>query len=117
MKISRDPSAAHLAGWRRRKHFRVSAFSHFRFVLILKCARQSEFPTRAVLDNIETPLIMFDFSRKKQPAFGVSSADDDRNIEIHRMRRESRNGIWTESLRLLRDIVFVLAIFILLGVF
>jgi signal peptidase I len=60
---------------------------------------------------------MFDFSRKKQPAFGVVSADDDRNIEIQRMRRESRNGIWTESLRLLRDIIFVIAIFVLLGVF
>jgi signal peptidase I len=60
---------------------------------------------------------MFDFSRKKQPAFGVISADDDRNIEIHRIRRQSRNGIWTESLRLLRDIIFVLAVFILLGVF
>lgn len=60
---------------------------------------------------------MFDFSRKKQPPFGNISAGDDRDIEVQRIRRESRAGIWTEGLRLVRDIVFVLAIFILLGVF
>jgi hypothetical protein len=60
---------------------------------------------------------MFDFARKKQFAFGAVSADDDRDIEVHQLRRESRNGIWSESLKLFRDIILVLAVFVLLGRF
>lgn len=60
---------------------------------------------------------MFDLSRKKQPAFGIVSPEDDRDIEIQQIRRDSRRGLWTESVRLFRDIILVLAVFILLGVF
>lgn len=60
---------------------------------------------------------MFDFRRKNQYEFGPVSPDDDRDIEVVRLRRESRQGIWTESLRLIRDIFLIIVVFILFGVF
>lgn len=60
---------------------------------------------------------MFDFSRKKQPAFGNVNADDDSDIEIHQVRNSSRHGFWLEGFKLFRDIILVLAVFILLMVF
>jgi signal peptidase I len=60
---------------------------------------------------------MFDFQRKNQPDFGFVSAKDDRDIEVVRLKNESRKGLWTESVKLLRDIILIIAVFILLGVF
>lgn len=60
---------------------------------------------------------MFDFSKKKQPAFGVVSADDDKDIEVHQVKAASRQGIWLEVFKLIRDIIFVWAVFMLLLVF
>jgi hypothetical protein len=60
---------------------------------------------------------MFDFRRKNQFEFGLVSPDDDRDIEVVRLRRESRAGLWTESLRLIRDIFLIIVVFILFGVF
>jgi signal peptidase I len=60
---------------------------------------------------------MFDFRKKNQFGFGFVSADDDRDIEIVRLRRDSRQGLWTESLRLARDIFLIIVVFILFGVF
>lgn len=60
---------------------------------------------------------MFDFSRKKQPEFGVVSVEDDRDIEVQQLKIASRNGIWRESFKLLRDVILVLAVFFLLLVF
>ena len=60
---------------------------------------------------------MFDFRRKNQFEFGSISPDDDRDIEVVQLRRESRQGIWTESLRLFRDIFLIIVVFILFGVF
>jgi signal peptidase I len=60
---------------------------------------------------------MFDFRRKDQFEFGSVSPDDDRDIEVVQLRRESRQGIWTESLRLIRDIFLIIVVFILFGVF
>lgn len=60
---------------------------------------------------------MFDFRRKNQFDFGPVSPDDDRDIEVVQLRRESRQGIWTESLRLVRDIFLIIVVFILFGVF
>ena len=60
---------------------------------------------------------MFDFQRKNQSDFTLLSAHDDRDIEVLRLRRESRRGLWSESLKLLRDIVLIVSVFILLGVF
>lgn len=66
--------------------------------------------------NIQKP-IMFDFIRKKQPAFGTISPEDDRDIEVQKVSKEAQNGLWTEGFKLLRDIIFVLTVFILLCVF
>lgn len=60
---------------------------------------------------------MFDFRRKDQIEFGYVSADDDHDIEVVKLRRESRQGLWFESLRLFRDIFLIIVVFILLGVF
>ena len=60
---------------------------------------------------------MFDFQRKNQFDFGVVSAADDRDIEVVRLKSESRQGLWAESLKLLRDIILIIAVFVLLGVF
>jgi signal peptidase I len=60
---------------------------------------------------------MFDFKRKNQFEFGSVSPDDDRDIEVVQLRRESRQGLWTESLRLIRDIFLIIIVFILFGVF
>jgi len=60
---------------------------------------------------------MFDFRWKNQFEFGLVSPDDDRDIEVVRLRRESRAGLWTESLRLMRDIFLIIVVFILFGVF
>ena len=42
---------------------------------------------------------------------------DDPDIEVVRLRRESRQGLLTESLRLVRDIILIISAFILVGVF
>ncbi|MGI8555359.1 MAG: signal peptidase I, partial [Pyrinomonadaceae bacterium] len=60
---------------------------------------------------------MFDFTKKNQPAFGIAAADDDRDIEVQKIKKESQNGLLSEGFKLLRDIIFVLAVFILLCVF
>ena len=60
---------------------------------------------------------MFDFKRKNQFDFGSHALKDDRDIEVYRLRTESRQGLWSESLKLLRDIFLIIAVFILLGVF
>lgn len=61
--------------------------------------------------------IMFEFRKKDQYAFGPVSIDDDRDIEVVHLRRESRQGMWSESLRLARDIFLIIVVFILFGVF
>ena len=60
---------------------------------------------------------MFRFSRKKQIEFGVVSPADDDDISVVHLRREARKGLWTESLRMLRDVFLIVVVFILLGVF
>jgi hypothetical protein len=60
---------------------------------------------------------MFQFRKKNQYDFGFVSPNDDRDIEVVRLRRESRQGFWTEGLRLARDVFLIIVVFILLGVF
>jgi len=60
---------------------------------------------------------MFDFRRKNQFDFGLVSPSDDRDIEVVRMDRQSRQGLWTEGLRLFRDVFLIIVVFILVGVF
>ncbi len=60
---------------------------------------------------------MFALRRKATHEFGPVSVADDRDIDIARLRHESRQGLWTEGLRLLRDIFLIVVVFILFGVF
>ena len=60
---------------------------------------------------------MFDFQRKNQYDFGIISADDDRDIEVQRLKVESRQGLYFESLRLVRDVFLIICVFVLFGVF
>ena len=47
----------------------------------------------------------------------MNAVSDDRDIEVYRLRKASRQGLWTESLKLARDIVLIVSILLLLGVF
>ncbi|MEZ5346287.1 MAG: signal peptidase I [Pyrinomonadaceae bacterium] len=60
---------------------------------------------------------MFSVKQNNRPDFGMVSAKDDSDIQIHQFKRASKQGIWTESLRLLRDIILIVAVFVLFGVF
>src|SRR6266567_381328 len=60
---------------------------------------------------------MFALRKKSTYDFGSVSIADDRDIDITRLRHESRQGLWTEGLRLLRDIFLIIVVFILFGVF
>lgn len=60
---------------------------------------------------------MFEFRRKNQFDFGFVSPADDRDIEVVHLARKSRQGLWTEGLRLFRDVFLIVVVFILVGVF
>ncbi|MFZ1701954.1 MAG: signal peptidase I [Pyrinomonadaceae bacterium] len=60
---------------------------------------------------------MFDFRNKNQSEFGFVSILDDRNIEVTHLAKESRQGLWSEGFKLLRDIFLIIIVFILFGVF
>ena len=59
---------------------------------------------------------MFDFRRKNQFDFGFVAPSDDPDIEVVHLSRESRQGLFGESLRLVRDIFLIIVVFILFGV-
>lgn len=60
---------------------------------------------------------MFELRKKNQIEFGMVAPSDDPGINVVEIRRESRQGIWFESLRLLRDVFLIIVVFILIGVF
>lgn len=60
---------------------------------------------------------MFEFRKKDQFEFGFVSPADDRDIQVVRLDRQSRRGLWTEGLRLFRDVFLIIVVFILVGVF
>lgn len=60
---------------------------------------------------------MFDRDKKNQLEVGFVSASDDGGIEVTRVKRESRQGLLTEGLKLFRDIFLIIVVFILFGVF
>ena len=60
---------------------------------------------------------MFDRDKKNQLEVGFVSASDDGDIEVTRVKRESRQGLLTEGLKLFRDIFLIIVVFILFGVF
>src|SRR5919112_3527172 len=59
------------------------------------------------------------FGRKggRVPAFGDVAPEDDRGIEVRRLRDESREHFWGEARLLFRDLVFALMIMALVLVF
>lgn len=61
--------------------------------------------------------IMFDSRKKNQSEFGFVSILDDRDIEVTHLARESRQGLWSEGFKLVRDIFLIIVVFILFGVF
>ncbi len=60
---------------------------------------------------------MFNFKQKDQFDFGSVSINDDRDIEVHKIKSASKQGLWLESLRLLRDVVLIVSVFVLFMVF
>src|SRR5688572_22625223 len=60
---------------------------------------------------------MFDLRKKDQIGFGSISEYDDPDILVTRLRRDSHKGLWTEGVRLARDIFLIIVVFILFGVF
>lgn len=60
---------------------------------------------------------MFELRGKNKHPFGPVDPRDDHDIDIVSLRSESRQGIWAEALRLLRDIFLIIVVFILFGVF
>ena len=54
---------------------------------------------------------------QRVPAFGDVQADDDRDVEVRRLRDESRTHFWGEARLLFRDLVFALMIMALVLVF
>src|SRR5215470_10994465 len=63
------------------------------------------------------PAEMLRLGKKNQFPFGSVLPEDDTDIEISHIRRQSRAGLWGESLRLFRDIFLILIVFVLFGVF
>jgi signal peptidase I len=61
---------------------------------------------------------MFGFHDKQQHEFGVITADDDKDIEVQQVKLvQNKQSVLSEIFLLVRDVVFVLMIMILLGVF
>jgi len=60
---------------------------------------------------------MFALRGKPDHEFGSVSPGDDRDIDVIRLRSASRQGLWAEGLRLIRDIFLIIVVFILFGVF
>src|SRR5215213_1713417 len=60
---------------------------------------------------------MFEMQKREKFGFGPVSENDDPDIVVTRLSRESRRGLWTEGLRLVRDIFLIIVVFVLFGVF
>jgi signal peptidase I len=60
---------------------------------------------------------MLDLRKKDQYDFGPVASGDDRDIEVTHLKKESRKGLFSESLKLVRDIFLIIVVFILFGVF
>lgn len=60
---------------------------------------------------------MLDLRKKNQSDFGFVAVSDDSDIEVTHLARESRQGLWSEGFKLIRDIFLIIVVFILFGVF
>ena len=57
------------------------------------------------------------FKKSDSYEFGPLTASDDADIQVFRLKKASRSSVWFESLRLLRDIILIISVFVLFGVF
>lgn len=60
---------------------------------------------------------MFNFRQKNEFEFGAVSIADDLDIEVHKFKRAAKQTLWFESLGLIRDVILIISVFILFGVF
>lgn len=60
---------------------------------------------------------MIDYRKKNNIEFGRLSPDDDQDIDVMETRRESRQSLFTEGLKLFRDVFLILVVFVLIFVF
>ncbi len=60
---------------------------------------------------------MLELRKKNQVDFGLVSVFDDRDIEVTHIAKESRQGLFSEGFKLIRDIFLIIIVFILFGVF
>jgi signal peptidase I len=60
---------------------------------------------------------MFGIKKGTEIDFGAVSALDDSSIEIHQVKKETRKSLFSEGLSLIRDLILVIAVFVLFGVF
>lgn len=65
----------------------------------------------------QNPLGMFDSRKNKEIAFGEVHPNDDADIAVASLKRESRHGLLSEGFKLARDIFLIIVVFILFGVF
>src|SRR6185503_877307 len=59
---------------------------------------------------------MFEFRKQAQFEFGFVSPSDDRDIQVVRLDRQSRRGLWTGGLRLFRGGFLLIFVFMWVGV-
>jgi len=55
-------------------------------------------------------LNMFGFGKKRTPAFGAITVDDDPDIEVEKPRAIARSNFWAEARLLGRDLIFALMV-------
>jgi signal peptidase I len=60
---------------------------------------------------------MFGIKKRRAPMFGGITAEDDRDIEVHKPRDIARHSFWAEARLLARDLLFALMFAALLVVF
>ena len=60
---------------------------------------------------------MFGFGKKKVPAFGLITYEDDPDIEVEKPRIQARSNFWAETRLLVRDLIFALMVAALTVVF
>lgn len=53
---------------------------------------------------------MFGFGKKRSPAFGAITVDDDPDIEVEKPRATARSNFWAEARLLGRDLIFALMV-------
>jgi signal peptidase I len=60
---------------------------------------------------------MFGIKKRRAPLFGSITAEDDKDIEVHKARDLARHSFWAEARLLARDLLFALMFAALLVVF